>query len=92
MKDISVKRVAERGFRIELLFGAEKLGHSVPSEMNVGAPPGVEHKKRRVCHGQRLEVALHFPLKKNRLILEAGQRCGDEEVDPYGRLWVEKSR
>ncbi|MEI7693936.1 MAG: hypothetical protein WCJ27_05645 [Verrucomicrobiota bacterium] len=84
--------MAERGFRIELLLGAEKPDHSVFSETNVGALPGVEHKKMRVCHGRRLEVALHFPLKKNRLILEAGQECGDEEVDPYGRLWVEESR
>ena len=84
--------MAERGFRIELLLGAEKPDYSVFSETNGGALPGVEHKKMRVCHGRRLEVALHFPLKKNRLILEAGQECGDEEVDPYGRLWVEESR
>ncbi|NDH86180.1 hypothetical protein EBY67_03900 [bacterium] len=77
--------MAEREFRIELLFGAEKPDHSVFSETNVGAFPEVEHKRRRVCHGRRLEVALHFPLKKNRLILEAQQECGDDEVNPYGQ-------
>ena len=83
IKYFSVKPVAERGFRIELLFGAEKPGHSVFSETNVCALPEVEHKRRRVCHERRLEVALRFSLKKNRLILEAGQRCGDDEVNPY---------
>ena len=85
IKDLSVKRPAERGFRIKLSHGAEKPGHSVFSETNVGALPGVEHKKRQVCHGRRLEVALQFPLKKNRLKLEEEQKCGDDEVNPYGQ-------
>ena len=84
INDFSVKRVAERGFRIELSLGAERLGHSFFSETNVGALPGVERKKRRVCHGRRLEVALHFLPKRNRLILEAEQECGNEEVNPCG--------
>jgi hypothetical protein len=85
INDFSVKRVAERGFRIELLLGAEKTSHSVFSETSVGELLGVEHKKRQVCHGRKLEVALHFPLKKNRLTLEAEQKCGDDEVNPYGQ-------
>ncbi len=85
INDFSVKRVAERGFRIELSLGAEKPGHSVVSETNVGALPGVEHKKRRACRERRLEVALHFPLKKNRLILEVEQGCGDDAANPDGQ-------
>ncbi len=85
IKDLSVKRPAERGFRIKLSHGVENLSHSAFPGKNVGALPGVEHKKRQVCHGRRLEGALHFPLKKNRLILEVEQGCGDDAANPDGQ-------